>query len=156
MVSANQGIRNNTVKLGNSIQRSSPFHVTVGNVPYTLGNITETDDLSDLLLVLVINDPIVERKHFIGILLTKELSVTDYGKGIGVIERNLLAVKPGYRGLKVFFLGKSTVKTGINLNVIAVSSDLSVKDTAIVSVNGSFALLTAYALLPMMILIKIG
>ena len=68
MVSTHEGIRNNAVKLIDILLSAYPFLLLICSIPI-LGNVTETEYVDNLLLILVFNDPIVNALHLIGSIL---------------------------------------------------------------------------------------
>ena len=77
MVTANERVRNNTVKLVDILLCPDPLAFLTCGVPI-LGNITETEYVGNLLAVLVFNDPIVYALELLGLIFGEPLSIAYY------------------------------------------------------------------------------
>ena len=77
MVTANERVRNDTVKLVDILLCPDPLAFLTGGVPI-LGNITETEYVGNLLAVLVFNDPIVYALKLFGLIFGEPLSIAYY------------------------------------------------------------------------------
>ena len=110
VVPSYQGVRDHAVELGNILLRSDPLRLLAGGVPI-LSNITEAEDVSNLLRILVCKDPVVNALHLFGLVLGQPLGVANYREGISIIHLRLMAVQP--------FPGDAVAVAGQVLDVLA-------------------------------------
>ena len=89
VVTSNERIRNNTVKLIYLFGCYCPLIICA-----MVGNITHTEYVLDILRILVSNYPIVEVMHIVRIIVNCHLSITYYAEGICIIGNGSIIVSP--------------------------------------------------------------